>query len=484
MADSEFGELMAGLDASTAAIEKAEAASYAAVEAEPVIAEGNPPDDGGAMLSLEPIEEVAPPKVNPPRETPGDLSDDEMFPSPVEFPDLSLEGEKGEEDFEDEDEAESGVGEERTEEDLSEDEESEPSAGTESFDLDSTMAEIADLKVPEVRKAYARVKAEKIAAEGQIAALRAEAQTAKDEVETIRSTQLDAAVAPEKIPYTEYAPFKDLNSEYGAWRTRSLRKVKNGAVREKLAQDGVEHELRTRAAAIEMLPTDKYDAARQEFENQISHQFGKDQTPAVLNLADEAAEFEIRGLEIRKEFDGAQEERGHEFAATLYKEKVANIDKALTGVFQVDAKEMETNPFSVRSVTNRLLKDSKYGNKILDFAKGDIESIQNVLSGHPPFKPDASLNPADTAEQKKLYVESRAKSEALKDQLPEILAQGLMAMRLLPTFAKDMAGANKGKAPIPTKQRSNPKKKAKTEDQTTPEDARAALDRAFSLLGS
>ena len=475
MADNPFGDLLADLTASSDATEKAEREAYTG-DTEPSKQDSKAGElrvEGEQLLDVEPVAE--PKKTTALEEN---KPSDELFPSPVEFPDLSLEGEKSEYDFEDEAE------ETESEDEVPESEDEVPEQAG-SFDIEGTLAEIDKLKVSDLRKAYLRVKAEKIAVENEQKEARTAAKEAADKLEQYKQEQLDSATEPQRLSYEEYKPYQDLSKEYESWKVRAIRKVKSGAVRTKLATPGMEKNLREMAAAIELLPAEQYDAARNDFEKQVAHQFGSEHAASVLSLADEAAEFEMRGQSLRKEFDDLQDEKIYDFAQARYEEKLSDLNSKLTGIFNVKPQEVQANPYSVRAIAAGIMKDSKHGAKLTELAKGDIESIQNILSGAAPFKPDASLNAADVAEQKKLYLENKQKVEAMSEQLPEVLAQGLMALRLLPMLAKDLATTTKGKTrktPIPSS-KPTPKKKAKTEAEMTPEEAQKALDASFAKMG-
>lgn len=413
---------------------------------------------------------------------------DSEYEELMDFPDFSKpeEGEEESDEEEDEDPEEDDGSEEGESEDHDEEEDEESDDDDEEedegFDLDRELKKIEKLKINNLRKAHLTNKAKLRQAEIDRDRFKKQAEDLENDLENVRSETLDEIATPKAPPLSEYEPYQKVVTRYNEWKTRAMRRIHDGRLREQLAQD--EGALRGEAARLQVLTGVEYDKALERFEGKLKEKYGANASK-VLDLSLEAAEFELEAHEVAEEFKSTSETQAVEYATREFENRTENVTKEVLRAFTLSDEEMSKNPFSFNAYMTRRLNDTKDGKKSLKLLQKDLSYIQKMLLG--PVPPDLSqyATPAEKEEAKRLFAEEHKKLRTQRERLaPQLMAIGVEATRHFPILIKRLNELEKlvgkrGKAPT-LKGGSNPAPRKKKQ---TDEELERELNAAINNIG-
>ena len=475
MAD-DLSDLAASLTADVAAATERSKKADSELRGAP-LEEVKPADEPADEETKEPTEEAPQLEVQ-------DIDEiDESYHDSVEFPDLSqiphpddvedgestdLEAEEGEED--------------QDSEETSEDEAPEPQEAV-SFDLEATLKEIDDLKTPELRKQYLRTRAEKNKLEQDLEAAKTEALEAKEKAETIEKKHPEESTAPPVRDIKDHEPYKQVAKEYGEWRERAIRSIKNAKIRQLLGQD--EAQLRAEGSRIEGISDpDAYDKARENLENTIKSRYG-DFAPQVLTMVNEATDYEVKAARIQQEFESASQQDLQQWATDAYSKESKEVYDRVVGNYAVTPEQVKENPFAMQAFVHRVLNDPKQGERAHQIFRDDVELVQKTLAGPPPLVIEETWTNTEKQEARQLHADEIAKfARYRKEHAPVLMQDGLWARRVVPMLMKELSelrDLKKKVKPTPTPRRPG-KKSAPKKTGDAREQARKDLDDALNAI--
>lgn len=417
---------------------------------------------------------------------------DESYHDAVEFPDFSQfndedeEDEEGDSDEFNDDDADSDDDESSEDDEEGEDEgesEDESDDDGSEFSLDAEIKKIEKLKTSSLRKAYLTNKVQLKHATQERDKYKKAAEEAEQAAESARSEFLENISTPEAPSIEDYEPYQKVISRYNDWKTREIRKIRNGEVRERLARD--EATLRQEAARIQVLNGREFDEANKKFEDRIRKDYG-DHADRVLDMAYAAADFEIEAHDIRKDFEVEAETKAVEYARNQFTERTKKVTDKIVKAFSLTDEEMQRNPLSFNAYMTRLLNDKKNGDKVLKSLTKDINSIQRILSG--PTPPDLTqyTTNAEKEQARELFAEEYKSLQRQREvDAPMFMAMGVGAARFVPVLLKKLNEyerllGKRGKAPKPTAKGTPPKKRKASDD---PDELEAELNRGIGNIG-
>jgi len=403
---------------------------------------------------------------------------DTSYDDAVEFPDLSqIPHPDDVEDGETEDE-------EGSEEEAEDTEEAEdPEAESPPFDLDAALSQINGLKTSDLRKQFLREKATKNHLDQELKIAQSKISAAEQETERLRQEYLDRETAPPSVSIEEHEPYKKVLEEYKSWKERASRRIKSADAREKLAAD--ESALRAEGARIESLPLDQYDAARAKLEKMVESRYGS-HASKVMELVDEATEYETKALVIRKEFEAESKDKTSDWARESYEKRSKQLYDTVVKNYALSDEQAQENPFALQAFVQRMMKDPKTGDRVTKIFRDDVNLIHKTIQGPPPLKIDPTWSDVEKVEAQQLHAEeSRKFAKHREETMPALMQDGLWARRAIPMLMKglnELQGLKKKVKPTPTPRRPG-NKSAPKENVDERERARKELDKALGLIG-